>query len=336
MDKEKTNCSYSSSYIHIWLLITIITVQSEYIAFSFSNRNMLLNCPKLGVDSNVSLPVSQYQEALKATEKPSSEDEVKPGFVKMMTNVGAIVCENYLVGDGKDWVSALKKKADEIASKSGDVEMYSPGGGSELLGSLHNVAVNLSTESVPPTSADTPESKEPFFGVFTTDNKWESLDIHLDGKKVSVSLKFGALARVSVEPDKKWYDSAYLYTLAKQNSWNPPFTTESVFGEKGLLSQRINGLIAAYHVAFKITVSPETYEKFEKHFTNARGVRIGPLSFGAGSLPSTIPGVSPKQPTPTPIKPKADPFTQSFVGEHMADHPAIVGLTVARILPEKY
>lgn len=221
MDKEKTNCSYSSSYIHIWLLITIITVQSEYIAFSFSNRNMLLNCPKLGVDSNVSLPVSQYQEALKATEKPSSEDEVKPGFVKMMTNVGAIVCENYLVGDGKDWVSALKKKADEIASKSGDVEMYSPGGGSELLGSLHNVAVNLSTESVPPTSADTPESKEPFFGVFTTDNKWESLDIHLDGKKVSVSLKFGALARVSVEPDKKWYDSAYLYTLAKQNSWNP-------------------------------------------------------------------------------------------------------------------
>ena len=297
---------------------------------------MLLNCPKVDVDQSLSLPkeswITEYRKALTESEKPSRQSEMKPGFVKMTTNAGTIICENYHVANGKDWISELKQKAKEEAGTS--AKKYSPGLSSGLFGILQNLTIDVPTETVP--SVDIPKSKHPFFGVFTSNNVWEHFDIALEDRKVSISVKVGAVARVPVHPDPRWYDATCLDTLANRDSWKPPFTAADVFGEKGLLSQRINGLIAAYHIAFKATVSPDTYKKLEPHFKDARGVRIGPFSFGAGIPVSTpIPEVASKHPSAADIQTKADPHTCTFEGEYMDDYPAIIGVTVDRIPPKK-
>ena len=303
-------------------------MKSEW-TFSFSNRNVLLAAPKIGVDtvdSSGSLTheprehwITEYSKVLTESEKPSSPSDKKPGFVRMTTDAGTIACENYLVARGKDWISELKKKAEEKDSTS------STSAGDEE--TLANFSLDLST-ALPAMSVDVPKLKDAFFRVFTSDRKWEDFNISHHDKKVSVSVKVGAVTRVPVLPDPHWYDSGYLQTLAKRDSWNPPFTRADVFGEKGLLSQRMNRFIAAYHIAFKVTVSPEVFKKFEPRFKAANGFRIGPFHFGAGA------DIASKHCTHAVWEHKTHSDTSTFEGESMADYPIIIGVTVERIVQD--
>ena len=338
---------------------------------------MLLRAPKVVVGANGSQSKededwnSQYQTALSASEKPSDPSEDKPGFVKMTTHAGTILAANFVVADGKDWISELKKKAEEEDAKEGT---YSPGGDSGLIGILQNISLHVNVGSSPLVSSlpiflpfNIPTPSDPFFAVFTSSNKWETFDIPLDDGSISITV--GAIGRVPVQPDPHWYDSDYLQTLAKRDSWNPPYTTEIVFGKKGLLSQRINGFIAAYHVTFEVTVSPKTFKKLQPIFDSALGFRIGPFEFGEGIFsriprsalvprsPMAVTGSwkhqasaetksfdgegifsriprSPLVPQP-PItgswKHQANPKTKTFEGSS-ADCPVVIGVTVERIL----
>ena len=295
---------------------------------------MLLSAPKIDVDASVLKPteITEHSKALTESEKPSNPSEDKPGFVKMKTHAGTILTPKFVVADGKDWISELKKKAEEKGSKEGS---FIPGGDTGLVGILQNISLDLTTESSPiPLSLNFSTPSDPFFAVYTFNNEWQTFNIPLDDKSVSVSLKIGAAARVPVRPDAKWYDSDYLHTLAKRDSWNPPFTTTDIFSEKGLLSEMINGFIAAYQFAFKITVSPEIYQEFQPIFQAALGFRIGPFHFGLGISISKSGDVSLKPPTPAGWKHNAIAETSTFEGESTADYPTIVGVTVEKILSD--
>ena len=260
----------------------------------------------------------------------------------MSTNSGTITCENYLVARGKDWISKLKKEAEGNDSNLEDEEP------------LLNLSLDLSTE-MSAMSVDSTQPSDSFFATLTSDNEWENFDVTHHDKNVSVSVKVGAVTRVPVDPDPKWYDGDYLHSLAKRDSWNPPFTTADVFGEKGLLSQRITGLIAAHHIEFRVTVSPETFKKFQPQSEAAVGFRIGPFEFGedivrlkrglragvrspveedsaiaahfaALRLPRIIAGWRRIV--------RANSSTSTFEGESTADYPIIIGVTVERIVGE--
>ena len=314
--------------------------------FSCSYRNVLLNGPKIDVPSSGSLARqpgdhwnAKHSKALTVSEKPSCPSDEKPGFIKMTTNAGTIACENYLVAHGRDWISELKKEAERNDSNLEDEEP------------LLNLSLDLST-AMSVMSVDSPQPSDPFFATLMSNNEWENFDVTHHDKKVSVSVKVGAVTRVPVDPDPQWYDGDYLRSLAKRDSWNPPFTTADVFGEKGLLSQRINGLIAAYHIEFKVTVSPETFKKFQPRFDAAVGFRIGPFEFGEdifssraglpGGVRSTVGEASAGSealfahfpPIITGWKHRANSNTSTFEGESTADYPIIIGVTVERIVSD--
>ena len=65
-----------------------------------------------------------------------------------------------------------------------------------------------------------PRSHDAFFGIFADSKEWESLDI-APNDKISVSIKFGAVSKVPVQPDPHWYSPKFLHTLAERDSWNP-------------------------------------------------------------------------------------------------------------------
>ena len=342
---------------------------------------MLLNCPKIEVYSSRSLHGAredwntQYSKALTDSEKPSSPSDEKPGFVKMSTNLGTMVLENYIVGHGDDWISELKKKAEE-GNTSGDDEPLldlsldlPTAFSSDFPTTFLSDSPTTFTSDLPTAmSLDIPQPHSPFFATLMSNNEWEKFDLAHHDKKASVSVKVGAVARVPVDPDPKWYDSKYLHTLAKRNSWNPPFTTADIFGEQGLLSQRITGFIAAYRITFKITVSPMTFRTFKPTFDAAVGFRIGPFEFGegvrvhhtladvsglilglssskavvsssvSGSIPelsSSISGAPLNQPRLTAgWKRRAHSETSTFEGESTAEYPIIIGINVEKIVCE--
>ena len=215
---------------------------------------------------------------------------------------------------------------------------------SPIASQASRVMTDSPTATKPSKSIDmNPKPSDSFFGVFTPSDEWESFGVAMDEENASVSVKVGAVAHIPVHPDPNWYDADYLRTLAKRDSWNHPFTKDIIFGEKGLLSHRINGLVAAYRIAFKVTVSPETYKKIEPQFNTALGFRIGPFHFGAGITSSKVSlGVDlgplhfganiGSNSSSENWKRNANPETATFEGESTADFPTIIGVTVDRIL----
>ena len=296
---------------------------------------MLERCPKVDVDPSEEYDSwnTQYQSALTESEKPSSPSEEKPGFVKMTSNAGTIVCDNFVIADGKDWISELKKKAEESAFVVENT--FSPGEDHGLNGIVQNVSFNFSTESVPSEEMRIPSINDSnsFFAVFTANNEWEKLDI-APYDNIAVSLKLGAVGKVPVQPDPHWYNADFLYVTAKRDSWNPPFTNENIFGENGLLSGMLYSFFATYQVAYNLAMSPDTFQKFAPLFETALGFRIGHFHFGAGNSSSEAgEDVVPKPPTTPAWRHEIHPDTYTFEGDqNMADFPTVIGVDVVRIL----
>ncbi len=288
-----------------------------------------MTTPQIGSEGNW---ITEYQSALTESEKPSSPSEDKPGFVRMMTNAGTVVSDNYVVANGKDWISELKRMAGDGTSR--EEKRYDTGKDVGFNGVVQNLTIDLSTEYAPMSRMIIPRSQDAFFGVFAASNEWESLDI-APNDKISVSITFGAVSKVPVQPDPHWYSADFLHTLAERDSWNPPFTRSDIFGENGLLNVMLSGFTAAYHISYKVKTSPDTFKKYEARFVAARGFRIGPFNFGAGiPTPITEAFVTTESPAPADWKHTANPDTCTFEGKSMADFPTVVGATVNRIVPD--
>ena len=166
---------------------------------------MLLTCPKLIEDvDSPNLPLDWVTTHSKALTQSERRSEEKPGFKKMETNTGTIACENFVVADGRNWISGLKKMAKE--NESTPVEDHG------FIGILPNLSFDSFTDSVSAVSTDVPMSIDSFISVLNSSNKWESFDVALNDKKVSVSVKVGAVARVPVHPDPHWYTIMNTYT----------------------------------------------------------------------------------------------------------------------------
>ncbi len=185
------------------------------------------------------------------------------------------------------------------------------------------------TSKITKSWASASASYDAFFWGASASGGWEQLDINNDDKslKATVSVKNSALVQVS--PDTSWYDSGFMRQLAKGSGpdgtgWviNPPWVpkggkgSSSLFGQYGLLSARVSGLLVAYQPSFSLTMSESTYQKNSKTITASTGLRIGPFHFG-GSGGHTD--------TYTHETNNKDTFT----GGSTSTDPLIIGVTLA-------
>ena len=75
-----------------------------------------------------------------------------------------------------------------------------------------------------------------------------------------------------------WYSSGYLANLKQQDSWTSGYSADKVFGKNGLLPLVTTNFIATIGMTLKISQS--SFNKHEKEFNAAGGIRIGPFKFG--------------------------------------------------------
>ena len=241
----------------------------------------------------------QYPLAVEDSELPTQSTKAKPGFAKCKSSEKSAEtrwCANFFVNNGKNWVDKLIKDGGESLK----IELSASKSSSAFKESWAGEAKELSD----------------CFFAFSKYGIWHDMDLNKEDESVKVSIDIKAVTKVPVAPDS-WYNASYLKYLAKKNQWNQPFTTERVFGSKdGLLPLVINGLVAGHQISFKISMSSETFQHYEKDFKESDGIRIGPFHLGGGEE-----GTS------------SDNWTKSteghsFSGESRSSYPFIIGFTL--------
>lgn len=246
----------------------------------------------------------QYKDAVAAATPPTVQN-LKPGYVLCFVTPGQKeVRPNYLIGQsGSDWIAQLTE-----------------GGGMPI-----NIQLSASTSSsaLQQSWAQGVMSGEDyqFFSIYS-ENGWKELDIAKEDKTVRVSIKIAAVTQVPIVPDSEWYKSGYLNILATKSNWNPPFTTDKVFGKGGLIPLVVTGMVAGYQPSFEIKMSRETFQQHKSEFTTCDGIRIGPFQFGGSGRTSS------------------DSWTHSvssstFSGKSTAKYPFIMGFLVSEPVTTK-
>ena len=207
------------------------------------------------------------QQAIEAATPPPDPTVPKPGFVKAEVGGGVVeVRANYIFPDPKVW-------ADRVAAEGGE-----------------SLAIHLSASASSSSLADSWAGGgtglyKGFFALFVNEG-WQSIDLATEDKSVEVTITLKAYKVFEVGPDKAWYNSDILSQLAKEDDWNPPFSTNGgdgktpVFGEGGVLSLVLTGLVAGYQPSIDITMSDATYSKYKESFDTSGGIRVGPFQIG--------------------------------------------------------
>ena len=242
------------------------------------------------------------QQAIDAATPPPGPSDPKAGFVKVLMPGGAIeVRPNYDYPDPKVW-------ADRVAN----------GGGKSL--TIHLSASASSSSLVDSWAGGSTGLDTGFFSLFGSGG-WQKLDLATEDKSVEVTITLKAYNVFEVGPDKAWYNSAILSKLAKENDWNPPFSTNGgggytpVFGKGGVLSLVLTGLVAGYQPSIDITMSDATYSKYKESFDASGGIRVGPFEIGGSGGSSEA-----------KFKKKSE--NKKFHYESTATYPFMMGITV--------
>lgn len=192
-----------------------------------------------------------------------------------------------------------------------------------------NIDASDTTSKITKSWAGAQGGYDAFFWGVEASGGWEKLDIADNDKslKATVSVKSSTLVQIS--PDQNWYDSGFMRQLAKGSGpdgtgWviNPPWVAKgakgssSLFGQYGLLSARVSGLLVAYQPSFSLTMSESTYQKNYQKIEAGGGLRIGPFHFGGhGGHESTYTHETNNKDT--------------FTGGSTSTDPLIIGVTVA-------
>ena len=240
-----------------------------------------------------------YKKAVKACELPESVNQMpmKDGFRLCQIAGQKQMRPNYLVSNGEDWMAQLTR-----------------GGGNSV-----TIELDASTKSYAlkeSWAGGTASYGNCFFSIYAR-GSWHDMKLNEEDKSVKVTITIQAVTQVPVHPDV-WFDGGYLRTLAREDSWNNPFTNETVFGKEGILPLMITGLVAGYKIGFKITMSSSTFQRHVNDFKVSGGLRIGPFHIGGGGYQSHTDSWS------------KSTEGQSFSGESNAEYPFIIGFTVAK------
>lgn len=128
----------------------------------------------------------------------------------------------------------------------------------------------------------------PFWGV-NVGGSWEETNISESDNSVTATVKLKGSTLVEITPGA-WYDGGFLKQMANAGSTGtgynilPPYTATGgdhpLFGQNGICSTMVNGLIVVYQPSFSVEMASSTYQSFEQQIDASAGFRIGPFSFG--------------------------------------------------------
>ena len=242
------------------------------------------------------------QQAITAATPPKNPSESKPGFVKAQIGLTMEVRPNYIFPDPEVW-------ANKVAVEGGDSLK------------IHVSASALSTSLENSWAGGSGSLDTGFFALYG-DGGWQRMDLATEDRSVEVDIVIRAYSLFNVGPDPSWFDSGILSTLAIEDDWNPPYSTNGgsgetpVFGEGGVLPLVLTGLVAGYQPIVDITMSNATYSKYRQRFDSSGGIRVGPFQIGGSG------GRAEKK-----FLKKSD--KNKFHVESKATYPFIMGITVA-------
>jgi hypothetical protein len=173
-------------------------------------------------------------------------------------------------------------------------------------------------------------SYDAFFWGVNASGSWErATEIDSDSSvTATVTVESSTLVPVVPAPSPAgWYDSGLMSQLAKNqlptgislaDGWTATGGqgSQCVFGQYGLLSTRVSGLVVVYKPSYSITMQSSTYNAFHQKFSASFGLRIGPFTFGGSGGHET-----------TKVSTTGNRTT--LTSTSTSDDPLIIGITVA-------
>lgn len=143
---------------------------------------------------------------------------------------------------------------------------------------------------------------------------------------VQATVKVQSSTVVPITPGS-WYDGGLMKNLALNTAGagirlEAPWTvkgdqgSQSVFGQYGLLSTRVSGLVVVYKPSYSIVMKSSTFKSFHEKIDAKAGLRIGPFTFGSSGGHET-----------TKVSSTGDRTT--IESTSTSDNPLIIGITVA-------
>ena len=250
-----------------------------------------------------------YQEAIDACEIPTGP---KSGFARCEIDGAQEWCANYIIGDGEDWARQLT---------SGER-------GTPL--NIH-IESTKQTTSIETSPAQNQSNHTQHLCFFRTSG---GRMLHVTEDFV-IDIKIKAVTVVPIRQDC-WYEPQYLALLAKKNWWNKPFTTRggesAVFGEGGLLSLKISGLIAGCGISFHMNFLRSNSSGEMRLSSPPRS-----LSQELNSMPSNIGELQELHIGPfhfDQCSTNSNSMKNCISGQSSDIHPAIVGFVVTECVPD--
>jgi hypothetical protein len=239
------------------------------------------------------------KQAIDAATPPTDPNTPKPGFVKAFVGGSTVARPNYTFPDPGEW-------AGKVALRGGESLKI-------------NVSASASSSALEKSWAGGSTGLESGFFSFYSGGGWSRISLAQYDKSVEVAITLKAYNLFEVGPDPKWFDAALLKKLAKDNNWNPPYSTsgaQPVFGKGGVFPLMLTGIVGVMQPSIDITMSEATYSKYKEHFDASTGIRIGPFQIGGfGSQAEKE------------LKKNSD--NKKFHVESSATYPSILGIVVA-------
>lgn len=163
----------------------------------------------------------------------------------------------------------------------------------------------------------------PFWGFYAS-SSWKETNITENDDSVAVEVTLQSATTVPITPGA-WYNGGFLKQLAIAGNdgsgyqildpYKATGTDHALFGQDGLCSTMVTGLVVAYKPSFSVTMASSTYKEHQMDIEAAAGFRIGPFSFGGegGHFEKDV---------------NTTGNTTTFTGGSTSDDPVILGVTV--------
>lgn len=137
----------------------------------------------------------------------------------------------------------------------------------------------------------------------------------------AIQITAGSWGRVSIYPGD-WYDSG-LMTLANQGPFVGNYTSETIFGAKGLLPCRISEMIVAAGLQAKVTLSRQFMARHQASLLGAAHLEVLGLGLEAAKSPGN----------PNPLTFSSQANTAILKISSTASAPGIIGVVIENFTP---
>jgi hypothetical protein len=129
-----------------------------------------------------------------------------------------------------------------------------------------------------------------FFWSVYASGSWQQCTQFQSDSSLSCTISFKAWDTIGITPSK-WYSGT---TAFKNGPFYPGYSayaqpgTAYMFGSGGIVPLVKTGMLVCYQPTITITTSQSTYQSFQKQWSAAGGVQVGPFQIGGSSGGQTL------------------------------------------------